>query len=90
MAWDDVNRLVEMVPQQKLVPQLCTPLLNQRLRHDHQHPMSVWIIQHVLADEHSGFDRLSESDLIGQEVTLSRITKNSAHDTELMNFQVDD
>lgn len=52
--------------------------------------MSVWIIQHVLADEHAGFDRFPKSDFIGQEIPLSWIAKNSAYDTELMNFQVDD
>jgi hypothetical protein len=54
-------------------------LLNQMGRYDDNDGGFVWLIQQMLSNDYTGFDRLAQANFIGEQVPLDGVGQNSPH-----------
>jgi hypothetical protein len=68
----------------KLGGKFLLPLPNQMVG-DHDQDIGVHgLVQDVLTNQDSGLDRLTQSDFVGQKITLNGISQHSTNDRDLM------
>ena len=80
-------RVAEVIHEELLL-EFVTPLDAQCVRHDDD-DAATGIVNEVLAHDHPGLDRLSESDLVGEQVALDRIRKDTRNDSKLVAMEMD-
>jgi hypothetical protein len=81
----DLLRLIN----EELRGQFLAPLFHQVSWNYNRHIVIPWIINQVLANEHAGFDGLTQANFVGENVPLDRITKHAPNDRHLMLDQLD-
>lgn len=84
----DPNPVSRKVPNSELGIEFTSPLLDKKRRQDELHGRG-WIVLQYLANDDTCFDRLSESDFIGQKVALDRIFEYPAGRIELVGVEFD-